>query len=80
MRLRSRATLCVLMDQEGYTLTTLAAVVGVHRSFISHLTSGRSTGATELVATRIATALHVPTATLFRHRSKPPEWMHVSTP
>jgi transcriptional regulator with XRE-family HTH domain len=65
MRLRSRETLRALMRQEGHTLTTLATAAHVNRSFISHLTSGRSTGATPPVAHHIATALNVPTHVLF---------------
>lgn len=53
------------MDQEGVSLGMLANAVGVHRSFISHLVSGRSTGSSERVARLIASVLDVPTEVLF---------------
>ena len=43
----------------------LARYVGVHESFINHLTSGRRRSCTPVVATRIAEAIGVPLDILF---------------
>lgn len=69
MRVRSRFTLRALMEQESVSLGQLAAAVGVHRSFISHLVSGRSSGARAEIAERIAAVLCVPVDVLFAPRS-----------
>ncbi len=66
MELRSAQCLRALMDQEKVSLGMLAEAVGVHRSFISHLVSGRSPGCLPERAHRIAEVLDVPVEVLFR--------------
>lgn len=66
MELRSAPCLRALMDQEHVSLGMLAEAVGVHRSFISHLVSGRSRGCLPGRARRIAEVLDVPVEVLFR--------------
>lgn len=66
VELRSAQCLRALMDQESVSLGMLAEAVGVHRSFISHLVSGRSPGCLPERAARIAQVLDVPVDLLFR--------------
>ncbi len=68
MELRSAQCLRALMDQEQVSLGMLAEAVGVHRSFVSHLVSGRSPGCLPERATRIAEVLDVPVEVLFREK------------
>lgn len=68
MELRSAQCLRALMDQEQVSLGMLAEAVGVHRSFVSHLVSGRSPGCLPERAARIAEVLDVPVEVLFREK------------
>lgn len=68
MELRSAQCLRALMDQEQVSLGMLAEAVGVHRSFVSHLVSGRSPGCLPERAARIADVLDVPVEVLFREK------------
>lgn len=65
MRLQSSETLIALMRQRDIGQGRLARYAGCSKGFISHLTSGRRSTCTPLVAERIAEALDVPLAILF---------------
>lgn len=54
------------MKQSNLSLKDLGDLVGCHKSFISHLLSGRRSSCTTDTADRIALALHVPTEVLFQ--------------
>lgn len=54
-----------LVDSRKISQRELAERVGVHPSFINHLTAGRSTTCTPDVADRIAEVLNTPVSILF---------------
>jgi transcriptional regulator with XRE-family HTH domain len=68
MRLRSPDTLRALMGQYDFSLDRLARYAGCHKSFISHLLSGRRSSCTPELADRLAEALNIPTMVLFEPR------------
>ena len=71
MRLKSAQLLKALVGPEPDKKLSgreLARTVGVHPSFINHLTTGRSSSCKPLTADRIAQALGVPTSILFEER------------
>lgn len=53
------------VDRRKISQRELADRVGVHRSFINHLTAGRSSTCTPVVADRIAEVLKVDVSVLF---------------
>lgn len=65
MKLTSAETLRALMAQRGFSLERLARYAGCSKSFVSHLTSGRKSSCTPLLAENIAEALEVPLSILF---------------
>lgn len=65
MRLRSADLLKAQMGVKRIGLDRLSRSAGCHRSFISHLVSGRRTSCKPLTAERIAEALEVPVEILF---------------
>lgn len=65
MKLANANTLCALMEQRDMSMGTLARYAGCSKGFISHLTSGRRSTCTPLLAERIAEALNVPVEVLF---------------
>lgn len=60
-----------LVDHKKISQRELAERVGVHRSFINHLTAGRSTTCTPDVADRIAEVLNTPVSLLFVENEPP---------
>lgn len=54
-----------LVDRKKISQREVADRAGVHPSFINHLTAGRSTACTPLIADRIAEVLGVDTSILF---------------
>lgn len=56
----------------------LAAAVGVHRSFIDHLTSGRRNGCTEELAAALSEALGVTPGLLFQADEPPSERLNAA--
>ena len=65
MRLNSADTLKALMEQRNYSHERLARYAGCSRGFISHLTAGRKSSCSAVLAERIAEALDVPSQVLF---------------
>lgn len=65
MKLTSPDTLKALMDQKKFSYERLARYAGCSKSFISHLTSGRKSSCSPLLAENIAEALEVPLSILF---------------
>jgi len=58
-----------LVSSRKISQRELAERVGVHPSFINHLTAGRSKACTPLIADRIAEALGVDTSILFDEKT-----------
>ena len=58
-----------LVDPRKIPQRELAERVGVHPSFINHLTAGRSTTCTPAVADRIAEVLNTPVSILFDEKA-----------
>lgn len=68
MRLHSKERLRAFVGPEPdkkISQRRLSRYVGVHESFINHLTSGRRSSCTPMVAQRIAEAVGVPLEILF---------------
>lgn len=81
VKLKSAVLLNALVGpSKGHVLSgrKLAAAVGVHRSFIDHLTSGRRSGCTDEVAAALSEALGVPTGVLFHEDESPSERAHAA--
>lgn len=81
MKLKSAVLLNALVGpSKGHVMSgrKLAATVGVHRSFIDHLTSGRRHGCTDEVAAALSEALGVPAGVLFEADEPPSERLHAA--
>lgn len=65
MKLTSGHTLKALMQQKGVSLNDMALATDRSKGFISHLTAGRKTTCSPMVADRIARRLDVPLELLF---------------
>ncbi len=64
-RVKSPDVLRAIIAQEELSLGMLAELVKCSKGFISHLVSGRKTGCTDELASRISEALQTPKAVLF---------------
>lgn len=65
MLIKSKENLRGKLASKKISQRKLAECIGVHPSFINHLTSGRQTKCTPFVAERIAAVLEIPVGELF---------------